>query len=129
MLVLSLITNWSASTIIRHEEEILGMELNYKIDVPCVVQWSLLWFSAPARLIKVLGHDLKIKKYHEVANSAIIRRYCTTIWRGAHTEVLHSTHRKREVNKEMEGWMIRGSLAPSPSDGDDDELECSDDDC
>ena len=40
----------SESTISQHEEEILGMELNYKIDVPCVVQWSQLWFSAPTRL-------------------------------------------------------------------------------
>ena len=35
--------------------------------------------------------------------------------------VLHSTHRKWRVNNEMEGWMIRGNLAPSSSDGDDDE--------
>ena len=62
----------SASTNIRHEEEILGMELNYKINVPCAVQWRLLGFSAPTRLNKIFGHDLEIKKYHEVVNSAII---------------------------------------------------------
>ena len=42
----------SESTISQHEEDILGMKLNYKIDFPCVVQWSLLWFSAPTRLIE-----------------------------------------------------------------------------
>ena len=25
---------------LQHEEDILGLELNYKIRVPCVVQWS-----------------------------------------------------------------------------------------
>ena len=30
----------SASIIIRQEEEILGVELNYHIDLPCVVQWK-----------------------------------------------------------------------------------------
>ena len=36
------------------------------------------------------------------------------------------THKKWGVNKEMEGWMVRGHLAPSSSDGDDDEDESSD---
>ena len=120
----------SASTIIRHEEEILGMELNYKIDVPCVVQWSLLSYSALTKLNKILGHDLKIKKYHEVVNIAIVDAIVRSFG-GEHTprscmltsvaRVLHSTHRKCGVTKEM-----GGNLAPSSSDGDDDEDEDSD---
>ena len=54
-----------------HEEAMLGMELDYGLDVPCVVQWSLMWFSAPTRLNKILEQDLKIKKYHEVVDKAI----------------------------------------------------------
>ena len=125
MLVFSLITNGvSASTIIRHEEEIFKHG-NYNMDVPCVVQWSLLWFSAPARLNKILGHELKIKKDHEVVNSVIMDAIVRTF--GEHTprscmltsvaRVPHSTHRKWRVNKEMEGWMVRKSIQPSSSDG------------
>ena len=40
--------------------------------------------------------------------------------------VLHRTHKKWIVNKEVEGWMARGDLAPFSSDGDDDEDESSD---
>ena len=78
MLSIMICTNWvcagvfvddewvSEKTIVQHEQEILGVELNYKIKVPCVVQWSLLWFSAPTELNNSLGREQKIKKYHEV---------------------------------------------------------------
>ena len=121
----------SESTIIRHEEEILSMELNYKIGVPCVVQWSLLWFSAPTRKNIILGLDLKIKKYHEAVNIAI-KDAVVRPFGGAHTEVVHVdiggkglTQYTQEVWSKQ-GWMIRGSLAPSSSDGDLDEDESSD---
>ena len=45
----------SSSTNIQHEEELLSMALDFKIDVPCVVQWSLLWFSAPTNLNRIVG--------------------------------------------------------------------------
>ena len=48
------------------------MVLDFKIEVPCVVQLSLLWFSAPTDLNRILGSELKIKKYHEVVRSAIM---------------------------------------------------------
>ena len=34
----------SESTISQHVEEVMGRELNYGIDSPCVVQWCMLWF-------------------------------------------------------------------------------------
>ena len=37
--------------------------------------------------------------------------------------VLHRTHRKRGVNKEMEGWMMEGSIFHIPSAGDDQKSE------
>ena len=43
----------SESTISKHEEETLAMELDYRIDVPCMEQRSLLWFSSPTRLKKI----------------------------------------------------------------------------
>ena len=36
------------------------LALDFKIDVPCVVQWSLLVFSAPTDLNRILGTELKI---------------------------------------------------------------------
>ena len=105
----------SSRTICQQEEEILSMALDLKVDVPCVLQWSLLWFSAPTRLNKIWGHELKTKKYHEVVNSAIMDAFVRPFG-GEHTprscmltsvaRVLHSTHR--------EGWMIGGSIAPHP---------------
>ena len=62
----------SSRTIIQQEEEILSMALDFKIDVPCVVQLTILWFSAPTNLNRILGSDLKIKQYHEVVNGAIM---------------------------------------------------------
>ena len=44
----------SESTIAQHVEEVVGMELDCKIGFPCVVQWGLLWSSAPTRLNRTL---------------------------------------------------------------------------
>ena len=115
MLSIMLCANWvcegafvnhewvSSRTIFQQEEENLSMALDFKIDVPCVVQWSLLWFSAPTRLNKILGLELKIKKYHEVVNSAIMDAIVRPFG-GEHTprscmlnsvaRILHNTHRK-----------------------------------
>ena len=55
----------SESTITQHEEEVMGMELDYEICIPCVVQWCMLWFSAPTRLNRTLGKQwINIAKYH-----------------------------------------------------------------
>ena len=39
----------SESTPAQHVEE-MGMELDYNIGIPYVVQWCMLWFSVPAKL-------------------------------------------------------------------------------
>ena len=120
-----LCTNWvCAGTFVDHEQgqlsnkrkKFLSMELDFKIDVPCVVQWSLLWFSAPTDLNRNLGLELKIKKYHEGVNGAILNA-AVRPFGGEHTprsgmltsvaRVLHSTHRKWRINQEMEGWRVR----------------------
>ena len=115
MLSIMLCTNWvctgtfvdhecvSESSISQHEEEFLCMQLDYRDDVPCVVQWRLLWFSAPTRLNKILGLELKVKRYHEVVNIAIMDAIVRPIG-GEHTprscmltsvaRVLHRTHKK-----------------------------------
>ena len=40
----------SESTITQHVEEVMGMELDYEIGIPCVVQWCMPWCSAAKRL-------------------------------------------------------------------------------
>ena len=50
------------------ENEIL-MVPNYDIDVPCVIQWGLLWFSSRSRLNqRFTNSGTKIAKYHEAVN-------------------------------------------------------------
>ena len=49
----------SSRTIFQAGGRILSMALDFKIDVLCVVQGSLLWFSAPTDLNRILGSDLK----------------------------------------------------------------------
>ena len=41
---------WVSELTISMQEEEIGVALNYRIDVPCVVQWCLLWFTAVSRL-------------------------------------------------------------------------------
>ena len=116
MMSILLCTNWacagtfedhewvSESTITQHAEDVMGMELDYEIGVPRVVQWCMLWFSAPARLNGTLEkQDLKIKYYHEFVNMANTDAISISFG-GEHTprscmlasmtKVLHKTHRK-----------------------------------
>ena len=71
----------SESTISQYEEEVMGIELDNKIGITCVVQRSLLWFSAPTRLNRILGHELKIKKVPQNCRRSNCRSNFTTIWR------------------------------------------------
>ena len=52
----------SSRKIFQQEEENLSMAMDFKIDVLGVVQWSLLLFSAPTDLNRILGTELKIYK-------------------------------------------------------------------
>ena len=75
MLSIMLCTNWvcagtfvdhewvSESTISQHVEEVLGMELDYEIGIPCVVQRSMLWFSAPSRLNGILQSTTRLSTW------------------------------------------------------------------
>ena len=114
--------------------QILSMALDFKIEAPCVVQRSVLWFSAPTNLNRIMGTQLKIKKYHEVVNSAIMDAIVKPLSRErtpkscmltSVARVLQRTYKKWEVNKEMKGWRGRDDFTPSSSDGDDDEEQSS----
>ena len=122
----------SSRKIFQQEEETLSMAMDFRIDVLGVVQWSLLLFSAPTDLNRILGTELKIKKVPRSRQWLYHGRYCETIWRETHTEVVYvnlggqspTTHTKRErgINKEMKGWRVKEKhTRSSSSDGDDDE--------
>ena len=65
-------SGYSENTIAMQEEEVMGRDLDYELCTPCVVQWSMQWFSAPTRLNQKLEDDeIKIAKYHEVVDMAI----------------------------------------------------------
>ena len=148
LLSIMLCTNWvcagtfvdhewvSESTISQHVEEVMGMEVDYKIGFPRVVWWCMLWFSAPTTLYRILEKQgMQIAKYHEPVNMAIAYAVSRPFG-GEHTPrpcmlaskatVLHTTHRIWGVTKEMEGLEMRGSLELVPFTDEDDSDECSD---
>ena len=92
------------STILQHEEEVMGTELDHEIGIPCAVQWCMLWFSAPTRLNRTLEKQgMKTAKYHETVSMAIAYAISRPL-EGEHTprscilisvaRILHKTHRK-----------------------------------
>ena len=116
MMSIMLCTNWvcagtfedhewvSESTISQHVEELVAMEQDYEIGLPCVVQWCMLWFSASTRLNEHWKEQgLNILKYHEAVNMANIEaisrpfggeRTPRSCMLASVAKVLHKTHRK-----------------------------------
>ena len=75
----------SESTISRHEEEILGMELDYGLGVPCVAQWSLLWFSSPTRLNEILDMIWTSKSITKLSTLLLRTLFCDHLEGNTHT--------------------------------------------
>ena len=76
---------WVSELTISMQENEVSVALNYEIEVPCVVQWRLLWFSSPARLSqRYSDNGTKVPKYHEVMNMAIEATF-TLSFGGSHT--------------------------------------------
>ena len=47
-------------------------EFNYDIEIPCIVQWALLWYSAPSSLNNDLLNDgVILELYNRVTDMAI----------------------------------------------------------
>ena len=118
LLPIMLCTNWvcagtfvdhewlSESTISKHVEEVLGMELDYEIGIPCVVQWSMLWFSAATRLHGILESTSRLstwrswKHFRDHLEESIHQdRACWRLWQRfftKHTDNGESTKRWQE---------------------------------
>ena len=55
--------------------------LNYDIEVPCPLQWGLLWFSAPSNLNrKFVNNGTKVAKFRDT-----VKLTCNIAFDGAHT--------------------------------------------
>ena len=58
-------------TMSEWEDRILA-DLDCNMDIPCVVQWALLWFTAPSRSnLKYEDDGVHDEMYHEVTDTAI----------------------------------------------------------
>ena len=69
---------WVTEPNVLWKENDILEALNYDIDVPCPLQWRLLWFSAPSSLDrKFANHGTKIAKFQETVNMAIVRSRLT----------------------------------------------------
>ena len=111
--------------VIRKENEILAA-LNYDLDVPCVIQWRLLWFSSLSRLNHTfLNNGSQIAKYHKAVNRAIDVTF-TMPFEGLHTPrtcllrsvsvVLYMAPDKDwNVEEEMKGGGLRNVRASLPA--------------
>ena len=103
-------------TISCQETKVLEV-LDYDIEVPCVVQWSMLWFSSPTRLNRrFLNSGAIIAKYNEVIDLAVVATF-TLFFGHTHTPrifflrsvrsvLCRSLVRDWDVNKEIRGWVL-----------------------
>ena len=76
---------WITETNVSLKENFILEALNYDIDVPCPLQWRLLWFSAPTNLNrKFVNNGTKVAKFRGTVSSAI-ELTCNIASDGAHT--------------------------------------------
>ena len=106
-------------TISLQENKIL-VALNYEIDVPCVVQWGLLWFSSPSRLNERFADNGTIfAMYRDVKDLAIVATFIapfgglntprTCMLRSVAAVLARAQDKDWDVGKEMVGWGLGGS--------------------
>ena len=63
---------WITDTNVTLKENEILEALDCEIDVPCPLQWGLLWFSAPTNLNhKFVNNGTKVEKFREIVNLAI----------------------------------------------------------
>ena len=60
---------WIMETNVTSKENVILEALNYDVDVPCPLQWGLLWFSAPRNLNrKFVNWSSKIHRHNQQCN-------------------------------------------------------------
>ena len=76
---------WITETKVTMKENFILEALHYDIEVPCPLQWALLWFSAPTNLNrKFVNNGTKGAKFKDTVSSAI-ELTCNIAFDGAHT--------------------------------------------
>ena len=79
----------SESTIPMQEEEVMGRELDHEICVSCVVQWCMLWFSAPARMNQTSEDEEINRKVPRSCGHGDCRSDLHAFWCFTHTANVH----------------------------------------
>ena len=101
---------WVSELAFSLQENEVFMALNWRIDVPCMVQWRLLWFSPPTRL------DQRFDVFN-MTNEATF----TLPFGGSHTPrtcllrsvgavLYRSPDKDWDVEREMKGWGLGDGL-------------------
>ena len=89
--------------------------LQYDLANPCIIQWSMLWFSAPTSLDNGLLNDgVILEKYNEALNLPILATFTFSFWK-MHTPrscflrwisivLINTLERVWNLEREMKGW-------------------------
>ena len=104
---------WITETKVTMKEIFNLKALHFNIDVPCPLQWALLWFSAPTNLNrKFVNNGTRVAKFRDTASSAI-ELTCNIDFDGAHTPracflriFLCAPDRDCKLEEEMQGWSV-----------------------
>ena len=72
-------------TNVTMKENLILEAPHYDIQVPCPLQWALLWFSAPTNLNhRFVNNRTKVAKFRDTVSSAI-ELTCNIAFDGAHS--------------------------------------------
>ena len=117
--------DWISELSLALQENKKLLSFNCYIDVPCVVQWKLLWFSAPTSLNNdFLNDGVILEKYDETVNMSCRSAYILLYgWmntpRACFTRtILEMLGRRTAPARETKGWEL-GRPDPLPENEDD----------
>ena len=108
----------SVESVILQEANTLEA-MQYDLGIPCVVQWGMLWFSAPTSLNNYLINDgeLNIRYYEAIGttlnNAITIPSWCMNSPRACFLRAIRNVFigmpgRIWDLGREMNGWELGG---------------------
>ena len=121
---------WISEFSLVVQEHTILEALNYDTDVPCVVQWRMLWYSAPSSFNHDLLNDVLLAKHNKAINMAIEAPFSFPLWR-RHTRRSSFFEAQRltmmhclqgcmwRPEREMKGWDLGGRPDLLPENEDD----------
>ena len=108
---------WVTEPNVHWKENDILEALNYDIEVPCPLQWALLWFSAPSSLNRnFVNNGTKVAKFRDTVSSAI-ELTCNIAFDGAHIPracfsravtvfLCYAPDKDWDMEEEMQGWCV-----------------------